>query len=188
MNLILIGYRGTGKSTVARLLAARLGWAWVDSDAEIEREAGATIAEIFAREGEAGFRDREAAVVARLLENDNRVVALGGGAVLREESRQSLAAAGRVVWLRATAETIHQRLSADPSTVTGRPNLTASGGMPEIRDLLQRREAIYQQCADLEVDTENKDPAAVANEILFRLKPQLGSVEPQRYRDTEKKQ
>ena len=172
MNLILIGYRGTGKSTVARLLAERLGWAWVDSDAEVEREVGATIAEIFAREGEAGFRDREAAVVARLLEDDNRVVALGGGAVLREETRQKLAAAGKVVWLRATAETIHLRLASDPGTVTGRPNLTAGGGMPEIRDLLQRRQAIYQRCADLEVDTDNKDPAAVAAEILSRMEPQ----------------
>ncbi|MCE9556889.1 MAG: shikimate kinase [Planctomycetes bacterium] len=181
MNLILIGYRGTGKSTVARLLAERLGWSWVDSDAEIERETRLTIAEIFAQHGEAGFREGEASMVAWLLEDDNRVVALGGGAVLREKTRQIMAAAGKVVWLRATAETIHQRLSADPGTVTGRPNLTASGGMPEIRDLLQRRQAIYQQCADLEVDTDNKDPAAVAAEILSWM-------EPQKLRDSEQKQ
>jgi len=170
MNLILIGYRGTGKSTVARLLAQRLDWPWIDSDAEIEREAGATIAEIFAREGEAGFRDHEAEVVARLLADDHRVVALGGGAILRDDTRDKLAAAGTVVWLLATAETIHKRLSADPGTVSGRPNLTAGGGMPEIRDLLQRRQAIYQRCADFEVDTDNKDPAAVADEILLHLR------------------
>ena len=101
--------------------------------------------------------------------------------MLREETRQKLAAAGKVVWLRATAETIHQRLTADPGTVAGRRNLTASGGMPEIRDLLQRREAIYRQCAGLEVDTDNKDPAAVANEILLRM-------ELQRHQDPEQKQ
>ena len=166
MNIILIGYRGTGKSTVARLLAQRLGWNWVDSDVEVELETGASVAEIFAREGEAGFRAREAAVVARLLAGDQRVLSLGGGAVLRAETRERLIGAGQVVWLSATAETIHQRLSADPATVTARPNLTANGGIPEIRDLIAQRQPIYQQCAAFAVDTENKAPAAVAEEIL----------------------
>jgi shikimate kinase len=171
MNLILIGYRGTGKSTVARLVAARLGWEWVDSDAEIEREAAETIAEIFAREGEAGFRAREAEVVARLLTGDERVIALGGGAVLSAETRRRLAGSGRVVWLTAAAETIHRRLAADPATATGRPSLTLAGGMPEIRELLAQRQPLYQQCANLVVDTDNKDPAAVAEEILLHFRP-----------------
>jgi len=169
MNLILIGYRGTGKSTVARLLAARLDWPCVDSDVEAEREAGATIAEIFAREGEAGFRQREAAVVARLLQSDRCIISLGGGAVLREETRQRLTHARHVVWLSASAETIHARIAADPATPSTRPNLTPSGGFEEIRDLLRQREAMYRQCAQCTVDTENKLPAAIAEEIVERL-------------------
>ena len=170
MNIILIGYRGTGKSTVARLLAERLGWSSADSDVEIELETGESVAEIFAGEGEAGFRAREAAVVARLLAGDQCVLSLGGGAVLRPETRERLTGAGKVVWLTATPETIHRRLASDPTTVTGRPNLTANGGMPEIRDLIAQRQPIYQQCADFAVDTENKAPAAVAEEILQRIR------------------
>jgi len=170
MNVILIGYRGTGKTTVARLLAARLGWPCVDSDAEIEREAGATIAEIFSREGEAGFRQREAAVVARLLQTDHSILSLGGGAILNEETRSRLPQAGHVVWLAASAETIHARLSADPATTATRPNLTSEGGLKEIRDLLQQREALYRQCAELMIDTESKTPTAIADDIVQLLR------------------
>jgi shikimate kinase len=166
MNLILIGYRGTGKSTVARLLAARLGWPCVDSDAQIEQEAEATIAEIFAREGEAGFRQREAAVVQRLLGSDRCVVSLGGGAILNEQTRGELPKAGRVVWLVASAETIHTRLTADPATPSTRPNLTPSGGLEEIRELLRKREPLYSQCAELAIDVENKLPATIVEEIF----------------------
>ena len=90
MNLVLIGYRATGKSETARLLAQRLGWEWVDADAEIEARAGKTIAKIFADDGEQAFRDAESRVVAELAVRDRTVLALGGGAVLREENRRAL--------------------------------------------------------------------------------------------------
>jgi shikimate kinase len=87
MNLALIGYRGTGKTTVARLLAARLGWQWFDADVELERQAGKTIKQIFAEGGEAAFRDWEEKIVAQLTAQSNLVIALGGGAILRPQSR-----------------------------------------------------------------------------------------------------
>ncbi|REK30150.1 MAG: shikimate kinase [Planctomycetota bacterium] len=169
-SICLIGYRGTGKTTVAQILAERLGWPTCDTDIDIVASAGRSIAEIFAADGEKSFRDRETAAVMAALAEPGRVVSLGGGAVLREENRRALAAATtRVVWLTAAAETILTRLSADPATAEQRPNLTADGGLQEIRQVLAEREPIYRECADLEVDTEGKDVARVVHEIIERL-------------------
>jgi shikimate kinase len=170
MNLILIGYRGTGTSTVGQWLGLQLGWDWVDSDVEIELCAGKSIAEIFDEIGEAGFRDVESECLARLCTRTRTIVAVGGGAILRGENRNALRAAGHVVWLRASPETIHQRLEADDTTVRRRPHLTRTGGLPEIHDVLTQRTPIYRECADLEVDTEGKTPKEVADEIIARLK------------------
>src|SRR5688572_10466805 len=101
MNIFLIGYRGSGKSTVAQHAAKLLGWPWLDADAVLEVRAGKSIRQIFADEGEGAFRDLESAVVADLAGSDEHVIALGGGAILREENRQALAGRGLVVWLQA---------------------------------------------------------------------------------------
>ena len=98
-RLFLIGYRGTGKSTVGPLLAAALGWQFLDADEHVERLARRTIAEIFAAEGEQGFRDLESAALAELCQGDGRVIATGGGVVLREFNRELLSTAGFVAWL-----------------------------------------------------------------------------------------
>src|SRR2546421_373945 len=98
-RIVLIGYRGTGKSTARRLLAARLGWHFLDADAELEARAGRTIADVFRAEGEPGFRDRESAVLAELVLVPDHVIATGGGVVLRPGNRELLKAAGFVAWL-----------------------------------------------------------------------------------------
>ena len=166
MNLILIGYRATGKTTVAQVLSARMGWEWMDADVEIERRAGKSIAEIFAQDGEPVFRDIEARVVADLCKREQLVLAAGGGAPLRPESRQAMRAAGLVVWLKAEPETILTRMSGDATTAGRRPDLTDRGGLAEIVDLLGKRTAIYRESAHLEVDTEGKTPEKIAGEIL----------------------
>ena len=97
MNLFLIGYRGSGKTTVARRVAERLGWKWLDADVELERRAGQSIKQIFADSGEAAFRDLESAVVKDLARLEGHVIALGGGAVMREENRAALSGRGQVV-------------------------------------------------------------------------------------------
>jgi shikimate kinase len=165
MNIFLIGYRGTGKSTVARLLAERLKLAWLDADEVLERRAGKTIAEIFATDGETAFRDWETTVVADLAARENLVVALGGGAILRAENRRAISGRGRTVWLRAGVETLARRIAADAVTAARRPNLTAAGGPAEIEQLLAAREQHYRACAEFAVDTEGKTPEQVAAEI-----------------------
>jgi shikimate kinase len=165
MNLLLIGYRGTGKTTVAQLLALELGWDWVDADVEIELAAGKNIAAIFLQEGEQGFRQREAEIVRTLCRRDKTVIALGGGAILREENRQAIGRAGKVVLLTASPETVWRRLQTDPATASRRPNLT-TGGFAEIAAVLAERQPVYRQCADVEVDTEGKSPQHVAAAVL----------------------
>jgi shikimate kinase len=167
--IFLIGYRGTGKTAVARELAARLDYEWVDADNIVEKRAGKSIAAIFADEGEAAFRELESHAVVTLSSGRRAVVALGGGAVLRAESRKVICAAGQVVWLTASVETIMERLAADPATATRRPNLTTAGGRAEIEALLAERTPLYRQCATLVVDTEGKTAAEVADEIVANL-------------------
>ena len=169
MPIALIGYRGTGKTTVAQLLAKQLNYAWIDADVEVEQRAGKSIAEIFAASGEEAFRDLETEVVADLCQREQTVLALGGGAILREINQKCLAQCQQIIWLRASAETIAQRLSGDPTTAQRRPNLTNRGGLHEIEQMLATRDPIYRACATLEVDTEGKDPAQIVDEIVGAL-------------------
>lgn len=169
MNIALIGYRGTGKSTVARHLALRLGREWVDADVEAEWRAGKSIATMFADDGEAAFRDLEASVLADLLERDELVLAAGGGAVLREPTRRRLKTRARVVWLRAEPATILDRTAADVTTAARRPGLTTLGSEREVITLLAERTPLYRQCADFEIYTDHQSPAEIAAEIHQRL-------------------
>jgi shikimate kinase len=162
--IFLIGYRGTGKTTVARVLAQRLGWKWSDADSELEVQEGRRISDIFARDGEAVFRDMEARVLAELCKLSRHVVATGGGVILRERNRERMRLAGRVVWLRADLETIWARLQADAAAGRERPALT-TGGPEEVEQLLRIREPLYRACAELVVDTGGRTPQAIAEEI-----------------------
>ena len=174
MLLILIGYRATGKTTLAKLLAGRLGWEWIDADVEIERRAGKSIARIFAEDGEPVFRDLEEEVIAELCGRERLVLAAGGGATMRETSRRAMRRCGRVVWLTAGPETILARMTGDETTAGRRPDLTEKGPLEEIITLLNRREPIYRESAHLTVDTENKTPEEIADEILYRLELSTG--------------
>jgi shikimate kinase len=169
MLLSLIGYRATGKTTLAQLLAARLDCPWIDADTEIERRAGKSIARIFAEDGQPAFRDIEAAAIADLCRRGPLVLAAGGGAPLRAESRRAMRAAGKVVWLTARPETVLTRMAADATTAARRPNLTAQDPLAEIIELLAQREPIYRESAHLVIETDEKSPAQLVEEILARL-------------------
>ncbi|MCE5266953.1 MAG: shikimate kinase [Planctomycetaceae bacterium] len=166
MLLTLIGYRATGKTTLAKLLAERLGWDWIDADTEIERRAGCSIQQIFAEQGEPAFRNVEAQVIADLCRRDQLVLAAGGGVPLRPENCQAIRSAGKIVWLRATPETILARMASDSTTPARRPSLTAKDPLEEIVHLLEVRTPIYRELADLVVDTEGRSPAELAAEII----------------------
>jgi shikimate kinase len=165
MVITLIGYRGSGKSTVARPLAERLGWNWVDADTVIEQTAGRTIKEIFAAEGEAGFRERECQVMADLLARQDLVIAAGGGAILNPETRRLVQLAGPVVWLQASLETLHARIRKDVTTAERRPNLTNQGGLAEIAQVLAVREPLYRECASLSIDTDTTTIPDIVEQI-----------------------
>jgi shikimate kinase len=167
--VFLIGYRGTWKSTIAPLLAERLGYDWIDADDELELRAGKSIAQIFADDGENKFRDLEVEIVAKLSKRSRTVVALGGGAILREANRAVIRTAGPVVWLTANVETLAARIAADKTTAARRPSLTKFAGRAEIEAVLAERTPIYRECATLVVDTEGKTPAQAADEIVASL-------------------
>ncbi len=173
MVITLIGYRGTGKSTVAAPLASRLGWSWVDADEDIETWIGRSIREIFAQEGEEAFRKYERETMQRLLDWDRGIIAAGGGAILNEQTRQDIQNAGPVVWLTASPQTIVSRMEDDDTTAERRPNLTTCGGKQEVERLLNEREPLYRECADVIVDTEGKDVDALVNEIMAAVEPLL---------------
>ena len=169
MNVFLIGYRGSGKTTVAQRLSQLVGWPWLDADVELEIRAGRTIKQIFAEGGEIAFRDLESAIVADLASRDRHILALGGGAILREQNRQALVGRSLVVWLQASPQTLSTRIAADPTTGERRPNLTGQGGLDEIRTLLDQRTPLYQACADLIVDADGQTPDEIAGTIVASL-------------------
>jgi shikimate kinase len=168
-RIVLVGYRGTGKTTVAQKLAQRLDWAWVDGDDALETAAGKSIREIFASDGEPAFRELESALLGPLLRRTLTVIATGGGVVLREENRQQLLEAGPIVWLTASVETLVERLHGDATTRERRPSLTGLPDADEIASLLLVREPLYRSVATLIVDTEDKTPDEIATEILTGL-------------------
>lgn len=168
-NLVLIGYRGSGKSSVGRTLASRLGWDFVDTDERIEAETGRTIREIFAADGQAAFRELEAAAVSAVASGSRQVIGVGGGAVLRESNRVRLRKAGWCVWLKAPANELHRRMQDDPRNADTRPPLTGLDELTEIRRLLRQREPLYAALADHVVDTAGRSVGQVVEDVLALL-------------------
>jgi len=167
-NITLVGFMGTGKTTVGKLLAKRLGYKFVDSDDEIEREQGVSITHIFSELGEAHFRDLETDMLKRLSKREGLVISAGGGAVIRAENVDNLRRGGPVVCLSATPEEIYERVRHS----THRPLLKVDDPLGRIRELLDLRRKFYSR-ADLEVETGGLGPEEVVELILERVKGEL---------------
>ena len=168
--IILIGLPGSGKSTVGRQLARRLSANFIDSDHVIEQRLGCSIREYFEREGEVAFRDVEEQVLADLtaapaLAAPEQVLATGGGAVLRENNRERLRAAGRVVYLRSSPEDLYKRLRHDRN----RPLLQVGDPMQRLRDLYAMRDPLYRETAHYQVETGRPSVATLVNMIVMQL-------------------
>lgn len=165
MSILLVGYRGSGKTSIGKKLADRLWQPFVDTDDLIVRAAGRSIREIFADAGEESFRDLESEALRQALALKDHVISLGGGAVIREQNRKLIRDSGhRVIYLRCDPATLHQRIAADPATAANRPALTPSGGnLDEIKAILAQREPWYRQVmsAELEVTHLSIDDAVV---------------------------
>ena len=170
-SIVLIGHRGSGKSTVGRLLADRLGCGHIDTDELIEAKSQRTIAEIFERDGEKHFRTLESEAIACLPEADRVVISVGGGAVLDERNCKRLSALGHVVYLAAPVEELHRRVTLDRGSRDSRPPLTADDALTEIRDTLAARMGCYRELAQTHIDTGGLSPEAVAGRIVERLQP-----------------
>lgn len=164
-NLIIVGPMGAGKTTIGRLLAKELKLSFKDSDKEIEERTGANIPWIFDVEGEQGFRDREQEVLAELCQQQGQVLATGGGAILRPENRQALRAGGYVIYLHASVEQQLARTARDRN----RPLLRTANPGQVLRDLLEIRDPLYREIADILIETDERPPRMVVHEILARL-------------------
>ena len=148
-NIVLIGFMGCGKSSIGRRLAKRLGHEFLDSDdLIIARAQGTSISDLFAKDGEERFRERESAELRELVEAKNIVLATGGGAILREENRAVLHGIGRIVWLHADPETLFERASRNRK----RPLLDVENPRSTFNALLESRIPIYKETADIQVD------------------------------------
>jgi shikimate kinase len=176
-NIILIGYRACGKTTVGRALAERLRWTFRDTDEIIQRNSGRTIRAIFTEEGEAAFRDLEAEAVQSACAGRHQVISVGGGAILRAANRQVLRASGVVIWLTARPEEIHRRMNADHSTSVNRPALTHMDDLSEIEHVLAERTPLYAELADYTLDTDTKPTAAIVDALVAALPDAAGGSE-----------
>ena len=160
---------GSGKSTVARALAQRLGWASLDLDRQIQEQAGRSIPEIFAAEGEAGFRDREERALAQVAERPQAlVVATGGGVVLRRANRERMRTAGAMVYLRADLDTLLERTQGDPN----RPLLQVEDPRQRLAELQEEREPLYGEADRIE-ETAGVRPESVADRLAEWIREQF---------------
>ena len=168
-NIILIGPMGSGKSTIGNIIARRLHREFQDSDHFIEERTGVDVARIFDVEGEQGFRDRESNALTELLSENNRVIATGGGSVLRRQNQQLLKQKGYIVFLDTTVNQQMQRLQRDKK----RPLLQTENPRERLESLLLERRPIYLDLADLAVKTDKRMARRLATDIIDQLPDNL---------------
>lgn len=171
MNLYLIGYRCTGKTTVGRHLADELGWTFTDADEALEKAAGRSVSDIVRTDGWQAFRDLETEVLTQLADYTYMVVATGGGVVLRPENVMLMQETGHLIWLTASPGTILSRMTGDPNTERLRPSLTDQSIRDEVLLTLSERLPLYQDAADDIIDTDGRPVAAICRQIVEMLEP-----------------
>jgi shikimate kinase len=169
-NLFLIGYRCTGKSSVGKLLSAKLGWPFIDTDSLVVSENGMSIREIVLSRGWEVFRRLEHTALQQVCTIDRRVVATGGGIVLDADNVELMKKSGKIIWLRASPKTIRVRMVQDQASAALRPALTSTDSISEIEETLTQRAPLYQHAMEFSVDTDNVRLDAIVDFIIENLK------------------
>jgi len=173
MNIVLIGYRGTGKSHVGRLVAEKLSFPFVSIDKAITLRAGLSIPELVERYGWPGFRDRESLEVREMAVWDSIVIDTGGGVIERPENVEQLRGNGCIIWLKASVETIVSRIKGNEE----RPALTAGKTFTEeVAEVLERRTPLYRAAAMYEIDTDTLEPREIADMVIRIFQKQTDSM------------
>jgi len=169
MNIYLIGYRCTGKTTVGKALSIALNRQFVDADAVLTGKYGTTIQQMVDRDGWEAFRRREKAVLSEICTVSNQVVATGGGVVLDPDNVACMRESGLSVWLKATPDTIRSRMGEDAKTAAQRPSLTGRDLISEIADVMAARLPLYEDASAFAVDTDDRTIADILDSILHHL-------------------
>jgi len=174
MNIVLIGYRGAGKSTVGRRLATLTKKEFVDTDDLLEERQGAGISEIVESLGWVHFRAMEKRIIEEISSRDQLVIAAGGGVVLDPANVISLKKNGLVIWLKADRQVLHKRMDLDPRTKVSRPTLTGKGALEELEEIMAYREPFYGQAADVQFDTADLGVEEVVESLLSIIEERMG--------------
>jgi shikimate kinase len=175
MNLFLIGYRCTGKTTIGKSIAATIDWSFVDSDLLVIKECKKNIKDIIDTQGWQAFRRVERSMIKKVCTKDRQVVATGGGAVLDTYNVRAMESSGIIVWLRATAETIRERMLQDETTRTLRPALSEKGSVVEIEEVLLARHPYYENACDFAIPTDNVPVNEITKRIIQDMKNKKGA-------------
>jgi len=173
MNIVLIGYRCSGKTEVGKILARELGRDFLDTDGLIETETGSSIQGFVFKEGWDHFREMEKSVIEKVAKRDNLVIGTGGGVVMDKENVNNLKRNGWIVWLKANPDVIEDRMKKEQGSGKLRPSLTGSDPIEEIEHVLNLRTPLYEKASDLMVDTSTYVPLEVADLIMKALYSKL---------------
>jgi shikimate kinase len=174
MNIILIGYRASGKSTVGRRLASRMERRFVDTDDLIEERQGSPISDIVKFRGWDHFRSKEKKIIEEISGQDNLVIAPGGGAVLDAENLIALRKNSFIIYLKADCQVLQKRLEQDPRTDSDRPTLTGRGTLEELKEVMTSRDPLYEEIAEVQFDTSGLDVETVVEALLSILQERIG--------------
>ena len=165
-SIILIGPMGSGKTSTGRILAKKIGFNFLDTDEEVVERTGVSIAYIFDVEGETGFRQREHQALKKFIDDDNVVIATGGGIVVHDESRAIIQSHKTVVYLKTSIEKQIERATVSDK----RPLLIDTDPASKLQELMLTREPLYEEISDVKIDTNERTPSEIALEIIDRLR------------------
>jgi len=174
MNVFLIGYRCCGKTSVGQSVAEAINWPFVDADTLLVSECGKHIKDIVDAEGWETFRRMERSTLEQICKNSRQIVATGGGVVLDKANIKAMKTSGLVIWLKATAETIRQRMLPDKNTGNFRPALTDRGPIEEVEDMLLKRNPFYESACDISIPADDRPVNEIAGIIIHRIKDAIG--------------